>query len=284
MPWKIFDDKTAKRTFEKALPPPEKDIALVAVNYKRSNVYAKRADNEGLEDALREAEHGTPVILMSFLLEKELMKDFRFVVLINLGNVSFVEEPMTLDEVLKSAKDVAAARHIPDPLGFALAREKNTSAKVPVLRHDLRYAKQDPKRMSGWLQEARAHGFTGNDAEIIAAVEAWKENTPRKFAGRFFPGLFVDIGGTLLNSKGEINPSVLGTADLASRERPVTLWTGGDITALEQLLRRNGVRWKVVSKHLLEGAIVEEAIDDLPQDVFEKEYGITVQKYHHYCV
>jgi hypothetical protein len=62
--------------------------------------------------------------------------------------------------------------------------------------------------------------------------------------------------------------------------RPITIWSGGNLEIARQPLRKEGVPYKLVSKHLLRGASVASVVDDMPADEFFDTYGITYGSYH----
>lgn len=278
----FFDDQPVKSALEKALSVmygPEQEVALINVNLKVTE-HTLRTHNAGLDIAIEKVRAGIPVVLHSFLNENMLIGDQRFVVLMSLGNVIFIEDPGNLPEYIKACEQAIKAEYIDDPLGFAILDLEKTKNVVGILQHDLRHALRDQNRMSDWLKKARAEGFAGSDQEIIETVQNWIKVSSRPFAGQYFPGLFVDIEDTLLNDDETLNVKVGRMVEELSPGRPVTIWTGGDIGKLEPKLRSLGIRRKVVSKYNLAGTEVEEVIDDLPQAIFEEMYEIKARIYH----
>lgn len=130
---------------------------------------------------------------------------------------------------------------------------------------------------SDWFDRARTLGFSGSEEEIVTAVTAWSRQTSGMHAGNSFPGLFIDVQGTLLAEDNTLNQDVVTLAEQAvARGEAVTVWTDGDLALLAPLLRGLGVTYDIVSKFDFHGAEVAAAVDDLSYEEFQKRYGISV--------
>ena len=91
----------------------------------------------------------------------------------------------------------------------------------------------------------------------------------------------MDIEGTLFTDEGIFREDILAFAELLAMgdQRPITIWTGGDMEAARKLVRGVKISYKLVSKHSLRGATVAIAIDDAPQEAFFKDYSISCGNY-----
>ncbi len=94
--------------------------------------------------------------------------------------------------------------------------------------------------------------------------------------GLFLPGVFCDVEDTFLIN-GQINEHLKKELEKYALEKPVNLWTGSDP---EKFAHKVGnVRYPVLSKNDYRGAEVEIAIDDMPPEALEREYGIKARKF-----
>lgn len=128
------------------------------------------------------------------------------------------------------------------------------------------------------LNIAREFGFTGTDEEILEAIINFRTTSSELNAGKFFPGVFVDVEGTLLRDNVLHQPTVEFVQQKANG-RLVTIWTGGDVEKYQKTLKGMGLTWPVVSKLAFAGAVVECAVEDLPMEVFVKQYNIHVREF-----
>jgi len=102
-----------------------------------------------------------------------------------------------------------------------------------------------------------------------------------KMSGAVISGVFCDVDGTFLDFNGNINLEVAEMLErYAAEGKTVTLWSGGDPKEIKPKLK--GIKWPFVSKYDFEGRTVEIAIDDIPRDKFEDDYGIKVLEFIHY--
>ena len=102
---------------------------------------------------------------------------------------------------------------------------------------------------------------------------------------KYYDAVFCDIEGTLIKD-GEFNKELFEELKNYAKEKPVNIWTGGGLYFMLKpgnYFRRNfdkeGMFFPLLEKRLFKGNKVEIAIDDLPKDLFEREYGIKVNKY-----
>ncbi|MFA5927530.1 MAG: hypothetical protein WCT32_03885 [Patescibacteria group bacterium] len=245
----------------------------------------KRTDMIGLDEALKFAPDGKPVIVLSWSPEIQLANDKRYHALRSYSNVHFARLPLSLvDMKAILLGEVENETRPSDPLALRLMEVPNAETAVGALQHDLRYAlAQGGDKMVAWERLARLVFGDLPQEELIRLTqmeraEANKRITP--LAGEEFPDLCIDIEGTLLDENGELNPDVVALIEERSGEQPITIWTGSDVKALRTKIRQKGLKWKVVSKYQLRGAKVAGAVDDLPYEEFVSEYGVEVGEYN----
>lgn len=263
------------------------ELYLVVAEYETGQF--KLSDFEGLNIALAINSENAPIIFTSMMSKNDFLReDFkvRFNALMAKKRVGFLRLPFTPEDLLFKYKELLNDTKEEDKLAIEINRIDRFERDMGTIKHGaqsfLRGEDSDyaTGRLDRSIRDARAIGLTGSDNEIIEQIRNF-EIKPKNsyFAGKYFPGIFCDIEGTLL-LENEVNTEMLSKLLIASSEKPITLWTGGDVKTLDKTLAKCGVNWKVVSKRDFAGATVEIAYDDEEYEVFLKKYGIEVNDFH----
>lgn len=261
----------------------DRDAVIVLLERKTGN--AHRQEIPGLNDALAHAPSGIPVVMLGWLSPTmpKYAEDPRWHAVLGYPNVVFRRLPEGLEGIAAALEEATEQKRPADPLAIALLTAKTVEREIGILQHDLHHAeKVGGERMAQWEEHARKLFGDKTQAEFIEAVRSRRdENTAGQFAGQTFPDVCVDVEGTLFTSDGAFRENTFSRAQkLASREkRPITVWTGGSIETARTMIRKAGIPCKLVSKQLLRGATVGVVVDDLPHEVFSKEYGIDSADY-----
>src|SRR3989344_4376519 len=151
-----------------------------------------------------------------------------------------------------------------------------------IFLHDLHPGKKDYKAT---LQKVNKDlGITGTRKQVREKLEVLHSRELRSKAvaelakGEILPGVFCGIEGTLF-IKGEIKPAILEKLNECSKDRAVTLWTGGNVDNPRTRLAYNRIYYPLVSKYDFYDCKVETVIDDLTPEEFFKEYRIVASEY-----
>lgn len=255
--------------------------AFYVIELEQKNEDHLRQDVVGLDIALEVASEGLPVVMLGWMTPKMYIerKSDKWYAAMGYQNVVFRRLPPTADDVRSALEEVKTNARQGDLLAIALLTAKQTEDTIGVLLHDLGYAQSDVNRMAQWASRARKIFGDKTHGELISLVENTKRNFESQFVGQVFPDVCVDVEGTLIASDGSFRSEVLTLAEEKANGGPITIWTGGDVSALTTQLRHNDVFYKVVSKHAMRGATVRVVIDDLTPDQFKDDYGIGCQEY-----
>lgn len=242
------------------------------------------ANVSNFEDALPHLESGEPVIFYGFESEASLRLDGNAAApWFYSKNAVYLQAPLLLVDMIAMYQKMKDGAKTENQAVKLAARFGYKQRLVGILLHDIYPGKYNCEK--GLENAKKEFGITGSIEEVRTALEKIRG----KDVGQAYevvgedviPGVFCDIEGTLLsNDRTTINPDVLATLK-AHSDKAVTLWTGGDIKELEKVLYRLGVKeYPVVSKEIFRGCTVESIYDDLPQEEFQKQYGINCQMYN----
>lgn len=271
---RIFEkDQPIKGALERSLPIFLGDEADVVV-----------ANSDQLESIRDEVEKGTPVIFYGFLSESSLrLSGDKAVPYFYRKNTGYCQLPFNLTDVAVVYKDICDGKKIENRAAMLAAQVGVRNTLVSILLHDLHPSKDVAKPLE---RAEKEFGITGSVEEVRKKLEDIKseksESTPVKdlIGNEIIEGVFCDIGGTILTPKGMVNEKVLQMLQKEEGKRAVSIWTGGDVKEFQKKLYGLEVKkFPVLSKYSFRGCEVEIAIDDLPQDEFERRYGIRTHKY-----
>ena len=270
------------------------ELSLVLAEYTGVHGTDKRADWKGLDIALSLDPEKAPIIFSSFMPEEYFAngangysdeKGDKFHSLMAKKRVGFLQLPFTSESLVEKYKELLKDEKEEDTLAIEINRINSFEKEMGSIKHtadryigeNSDYAKQIVTKA---VSEARVIGLIGSDEEVAEQIKNFKHQPKSSiFAGKFFPGVYCDIEGTLLKD-GEINIPVLEKLKELSKEKPITLWTGGKIEDLKKILASNGIIWKLISKNDLTGAEVETAYDDEDFSVFFGKYGVKVRDFN----
>ena len=197
---------------------------------------------------------------------------------------------MTGVSSLDEAMDSLERPFFSNPALTLVVEQEGLKENINAIKHDLNLGAQDERGRIA-LQKARNlaclnnDGWQGTDEEVtlnfreqFGRLMSEEFKTPKiDCDGRYFPGLFIDIEGTLIK-EGDLDYEVLRQADQKSLKMPVTVWTGGDIASLVLQLPRD-FPYVVVSKWDYSGARVQEVWDDMDREEFKAQYDISSERY-----
>jgi len=278
-----FDKNTFFDGISKQLENEQGEMYLVFIEANRQ---CQRTDFVGLDYATN-LQTNNPIILCSFLEEIHFSKlgfGEKFLGIMGRKNTGFLRLPFTHEELLAKYQEIISSEKEEDPLAIELSRISMYQKTMGQIRHKAEYCfgredSESKSRVASAIADARDFGLEGKDEEIIEQIKSFKYEPVNSFlAGKFFPGVFVDLEGTLLKN-GVVDENVLHRVEDIAGKKPVTLWTGGKISDFTSILISSGISWKLVSKQDFSGASVEIAIDDETELSIKEKYGITIEKF-----
>lgn len=244
----------------------------------------------GLDDAIYRAPSGVPILILGFSYPWMLAVDRRFHLAMSYGNVRYDELPMGLEDIEQLVADAVAGKLV-RPTNRLVQRVFSLpdmqDVELATIRHDLHHAQNAPEGSdrreemdARWLPKAqRLFGALGREALIMAIEAVGQTKTDyAPLAGEKFDTVCCDIEGTLFR-EGAVNQALLAELNELATKRPVVLWTGGDLKAIDNELRRLHIALPLIPKQLARGVSVAVAIDDLPEAEFVDIYGINVGEY-----
>jgi len=270
------------------LSKEEGELYFVCAEYQRPGHNDDLSDLKGLDIALTLDPNKAPIIFCSFIPESHFTgKDFgsKFHALMAKKGVAFMQLPFTPRMIVEKYKELTGDKKEEDLLAIEINRINQFEIRISTIRHDFgRYFNENSdyaKQMtSKAVTQAYEIGLTGTDEEIIDKIINFQHQPKNSvLAGKYFPGIFCDVEGTLLKDN-IVNQTTYDLLKNLSEKKPITLWTGGDIENLGKILAQNGITWKLVSKYDLTGAEVETAYDDEDYYIFFEKYGVKVQNFN----
>jgi len=279
----VFADEEERplgRIAEMLAPIEDRDAVVVFIERKKKLGF--RQECHGFDDVLAHAPSGVPVVMLGWQSPLAYADDPRWHAALGYPNVLFKKLPDGLVEIIAGINEATKQERTPDPLAIALLGAKVFAQEMSILNHDLWSAERSPEKMVLWLERARKQLGNKTQEECIAIVKQPRkeEDTPGQFAGQVFHDVCVDVEGTLFTEDCIFRPSVLAFAELfAMNGRPITIWTGGDLSNAKELLRKADIPYKLAAKQLFRGATVGIVIDDMPAEAFYNEYGINYGEY-----
>ena len=280
MPITIVADGAIQNALKRAVPVMfagfEGDATFVQLEVV-DETHSTRSGFHGLDEALRLAPEGKPVLIMAIAPLSMVADDPRFQGAMGYPNVIFGDS-LRLAEALPALIAIQSNPRPRNEVAIRLAHLKVTQSAIGTLQHDLKYAQKDEGRKATWMTMARTVFGELSFEEMAEKVETWTYDGAKPFDGERLNGCFVDIEGTLLQD-GVVNQEIVNVLKEKAAVMAVNLWTDGDIKKLAPTIRRAGLYYNIIPKSLLSGATVEEAYDDLEQSEFYKRYAITVEHY-----
>ena len=271
----------------------EGELSLVLAEYTKVEGPGQRSEFLGLDIALSLDSAKVPIIFTSYMPEEYFAhgsgyseKDKgKFHSLMARNRVGYLRLPFTSDDLLAKYNELIGNKKEEDILAIEINRINSFESKMGVIQHTAqRFIREDSDQarqiVSNAVSKAREAGAIGSDEEVAEQIKNFKHQPKSSiFAGKFFPGVFCDVEGTLIKD-GEINIEMLTKLKELSRTKPITLWTGGNVEELGKILAKNSIKWKLISKRDLTGAEVETSYDDEDFYVFFEKYGVKVQNFN----
>jgi len=266
----------------------EGDLLLILAESKYDDQNSRYSDFLGLDFASTIIEVKNPIILFSLMSEESFAnsdKADKFNAFMAKRGCGFLQLPFDSEQLFSKYNELLNNEKEEDLLAIEINRINSFERKMAQIKHRSYRSigvnsDSDKEIVSKAVLEVRALGLSGSDEEIAEQIKNFEHKAKNSiFAGKFFPGVFCDLEGTLLN--GDIvNNTILELLRNFSKEKPITLWTGGKVEELKKILISNGIPWKLISKYDLAGAEVEIAYDDEDFSVFFEKYAIKVQNFN----
>lgn len=259
-----------------------KDFFIVDLEskYKGSD---HRQSVTGIDEAMKIVSQDKPVILLGWQTPVQYACKREWHALLANPKVVFSRHPSSLRDVDEAIhKAVSCVRPI-DPLAIKLLDVESPMNSFGVLKHDIRKASGEGfGQRNDWFNRARVLLGDLSEDELLRLVqEGNASDTFTPLFGQEFPDVCVDVDGTLFDEHGLFREDVYKKVSTFAiqHNRPVTIWTGGEIIETEKKIRAKGISWKLASKRSLRNATVYAIFDDLSQKDFFQEYAVGCQFY-----
>lgn len=289
----IIDDNDAlKNGIERYLslvdmPPETQGFTFINVNVHEGRDDGL-TDKFGTREALRRISLGEKVVLYGFesaqlLYSQDRSENTRFMKVMAQPTSLYIQVLRMRDELTKELAEPKFYHLAMDLIGDAVLSENVAG----VLLHGL-----VPETRSSRVSDARRNlGLKGTDEEVIEELKRLRNNGARLVYSGIIPGMFVDVEGTLMSKSERINDSVLERMIDYSRTGPVTIWTGGNLKDIQELIgplftdacikkgSRLYTRTPIFNKNHFRGCTVELVLDNEEEETFFKGYEIKTQKY-----
>ncbi len=256
----------------------------------------QRSHYSGFDRVLELAPSGQLVVMLAFSPVWMLAADRRFHLAMSYPNVHLARLPQSAEGIETILREIFAGAQwmsLPDnPLVRAVFRlpisqENELAGIAHDLGHALRAEEGSPRQAEldeRWIPRAQAvFGTHLGRAELMAAIEALGQppSDYAPLAGQSFDVLCCDVEGTLIRPDGTLDEGFYQYNIQYPGERPVVLWTGGNLKAVDKQLRDLHVATPLISKGVMRGVTVAVAIDDEPSEVLREKYGVIVQDFRH---
>ncbi len=229
-------------------------------------------------------ENGGPVIFYGFdTHERFLTSGMAAASYSHLRNTGYVQLPFRAVVDLASLySKITGSKNIENKALTLLSMVSTKKRQANTFAHDLYPGKTGYEVTLQKVEEEL--GITGTLEEVREKLEVLRSRELKSRAvaelaqGEVLLGVFCDIEGTLVLG-GELNSSIVEKLNEYSKDRAVTLWTGGNIDDIRKFLALKDIYYPVVSKYDFFDCKVETVIDDLAPEKFFEEYGIVAGEY-----
>jgi hypothetical protein len=273
----IESDDKHKERLEKIIT---KDGTYIDVSLITSPM-DRYTDRLGLDYAISELKKDSEqtIVLHSFERASSLYMDQRFMSIMARAKSYFIRDSFLkadLDMELDTPKFDSPALGIQAKIAYVTDRKSR-------LLHD--YKSRPAEVIETIKKEFDMHG---TDSEILEQLRT-HDLRFSEIKG-VLPGVYVDIDGTLLRGD-KLSSLIVSTMIEYSKTRPVCLWTGGgkEIATkkigrlFEETCKKLGstmhTRVPILDKQLFAGYRPQIVIDDLPKEMFERDYKIFPEMY-----
>ncbi len=262
------------------------NLFLVQAEYKRPELNNRSSGFQGIDIALELDPSEAPIILCSFMREEDFATSkkhsSKFLALMAKKRVGFLDVIRRPEDFYLKYIELVDSKKEENLLAIEINKIETYEKVMSVIQHSVSGRVdnlKDPRAISA-ISKARDCGIVGTDEEVFQAILDFRHSTgSQKFSGKYFPGIFCDLEGTLFIN-GSLNTKLLDKLKELSKVKPITLWTSGDIEVYQEKLFSNGIFWKLVSKLDFHGAEVEIAYDDLSYEQFQSNFGIIVRQFN----
>ena len=258
-------------------------------------VFAQKLNGyDGLDVALTLDPEKAPIILCCFYpyeIVKEEASRSKFYALMGRRRVGFGRIPFdvhTPQQWLKKYHEVLLDKRKDDAIAIEMNNVFSFEERMGQIEHCAAHSfgkKTDFEKelIAEAVLRAREIGVTGSDEEVELQIKNFKRKPINSvLAGRFFPGIFCDVEGTLIID-GKVNEELFFKLTELSLKKNITLWTGGDVEKTRELFTRPNydinIFWNILPKTYFTGAEVEVAFDDEEYSVLFEKYGVKVREF-----
>ena len=241
-----------------------------------------KATYPGIDTTINLAKQGKSVVMLSISGSRFIADNKKWQAAMGYPNVSHCDALRIKEDIAGAVKSSIDAKKPKDELAIELGNMEIIQNEVGVLKHDLKYVLTSERHghtKEGWITRAKKVFGDLTFDELQEKLENYKTEETRYFDGKDLKGIFIDIEGTLIQN-GAVNRQLVEELKKMSEEKPITIWSDGNLKQFSGVLRENGVYWKIVPKGLFKGAKAEEVFDDLNEEEFVKEYEIEPIKYN----
>lgn len=204
-------------------------------------------------------------------------------------NVKFTRLPFTAEDAISilnsGMNEEVTGEKLQD------VQDKEISHKVGTLLHMIHISSpdeinnlkpEDIPYLPKMLMEAKLYFPTLEDKtpkEVVEFLFAIRQNVSEVMKGQNIEGVYCDIEGTLFNGE-ELNKKTLDILKgFEEQGKNITLWTDGDISKLQELLDRDGIKYPLKSKIDHAGVSAEIVIDNDDNNTFSAKTKIYAKKF-----
>ncbi len=242
------------------------------------------ANVENFNDVKVDVEAGTPVIFYGFDSEASLrLRGDPSAPWFYSKNAAYFQLPSLLPDMIVMYDKIIKGKKIENKAVILAARFGYKQNLVGRLLHDIwpgKYGCEEGLNLAE--KEFSIKGTIEQVREQLEKLRGKDVGQAKEIVGdEMIPGVFCDVEGTLISvDRTKVNSDLVVVLGKEETDKPVTLWTGGDVKEIEKLLVSHGIKkYPVVSKDVFRGCKVEIVYDDLPKAEFKKQYNITAKKY-----
>lgn len=276
---------TENRPFESSLTKLLKSI--VSVNYPHI-VFIDMSMKDS-RDLAEEKARKTENLVIALTFDRSFDDDLKYygwlLKFLSRSNTRNVFIPFFLKDIIHECCTRKPENPALYAVGKFVSQAKKQKKTVSILNHNFKYNQEEVAEKArnelGWEGTTREIGEKLREAaEELRKKERPMEDFVASESEGYYPGVFCDVEGTLLDPETDcLNMELLKKLERISKEKPVTIWTGGDFEEITKELVGRGINKIVISKNWLTGSKVETVIDDMNESDFEEVYGIQAENF-----
>lgn len=223
-----------------------------------------------------------PVVMLSHCSEVYLLQDHRYHAALRNPHACYYQLGGSLSGIVSLVERARVGLRPIDELAWDLLFVYEDIQASKLLERQLVQVEHCFNQMNvqRWcVQARRVLGFNETIPFSVMAAEARAKACAETGScyKPFITQMFFDICVTedaLYTLSGELDVKLLAHLQEMSRHFPITILASFNLKNIRVGLCNAGVRWKVVSLHILEGVVVGQIISHLSEDQFMKMYNI----------